>query len=176
MPGLVDDAGGTLDDVQRFFDDKGVNVKIKGEGESALSSLQDQIVKGSGEIVSLTGELLRLLIELSFYVILVVVLSIYMLIYAPRIGELVRSIMPPGDGTPEDDYPTRGPARGLRLRSRAVAVQRRHGRLGRRRAVDLRGHSASSRTGARTPSRSASSSGSWSSCRTSARCSARFRR
>ena len=56
--------------------------------------------------MSLTGELLRLLVELSFYVILVIVLSIYMLIYAPRIGELVRSVMPPGDGTPEDDYPT----------------------------------------------------------------------
>jgi predicted PurR-regulated permease PerM len=40
-------------------------------------------------------------------VILVVVISIYMLIYAPRIGELVRSVMPPGDGSPEDDYPTR---------------------------------------------------------------------
>src|SRR3954451_17450167 len=39
--------------------------------------------------------------------ILVVVLSIYMLIYAPRIGDLVRSVMPPGDGTAEDDYPTR---------------------------------------------------------------------
>jgi predicted PurR-regulated permease PerM len=30
-----------------------------------------------------------------------------MLIYAPRIGGLVRSVMPPGDGSPEDDFPTR---------------------------------------------------------------------
>ena len=107
VPGLVDDASAMLDDVQEFFDDKGVNVQIKGESESALASLQDQIVTGSGEIVSFTGELLRLLVELSFYMILVVVLSIYMLIYAPRIGDLVRSVMPPGDGTVEDDYPTR---------------------------------------------------------------------
>ena len=28
-----------------------------------------------------------------------------MLVYGERIGELVRRIMPPGDGTPEDDYP-----------------------------------------------------------------------
>ncbi|MDP8967382.1 MAG: AI-2E family transporter, partial [Actinomycetota bacterium] len=61
----------------------------------------------SGEIVTLTGELLVLFVELSFYVILVIVLSIYMLIYAPRIGTLVRSVMPPGDGSPQDDYPTR---------------------------------------------------------------------
>ena len=107
VPGLVENAGEMLDDVQRFFDDKGVNVQIKGESESALASLQDQIVKGSGEIVSLTGELLRLFVELSFYVILVIVLSVYMLVYAPRIGEQVRSVMPPGDGTPQDDYPTR---------------------------------------------------------------------
>jgi predicted PurR-regulated permease PerM len=30
-----------------------------------------------------------------------------MLLYGERIGALVRSVMPPGDGTPEDDYPTR---------------------------------------------------------------------
>jgi predicted PurR-regulated permease PerM len=107
VPGLVDNASVLLDDVQGFFDDQGVNVQIKGEGDSALASLQDQIVKGSGEIVSVTGELFVRFVELSFYVILVVVLSIYMLVYAPRIGALVRSVMPPGDGTAQDDYPTR---------------------------------------------------------------------
>jgi len=107
VPGLVDDAELALDDLQEFFDDKGINVKLKGQNDSALSSLQDQLLKGTGEIVSVTGELLRLLVELSFYMILVVVLSIYMLIYAPKIGDLVRSVMPPGDGSPEDDFPTR---------------------------------------------------------------------
>ena len=106
-PQLVENASNTLDDVQEFFDDKGVGVQIKGQSDSALSTLQDQIVEGSGEIVSITGELLRWLIELSFYVILVIVLSVYMLIYAPEIGALVRRIMPPGNGTSEDDYPTR---------------------------------------------------------------------
>ena len=37
---------------------------------------------------------------------LVFVLSIYMLIYGPRIGDHVRSWMPPGDGSEEDDYPS----------------------------------------------------------------------
>ena len=107
VPGLIDDASNSLDDIQSFFDDKGINVQIKGQTDSALASLQDSIVSGSGEIVSVTGELLRTLFELSFYVILVIVLSVYMLIYAPRIGNLVRQVMPPGDGTPEDDFPTR---------------------------------------------------------------------
>ena len=107
VPQLVDDTSALLDDVQEFFDDNGIDVQIKGESDSALLTLQDRVVEGSGEIVTLTGELLRLFVELSFYVILVIVLSIYMLVYAPRIGALVRSVMPPGDGTPEDDYPTR---------------------------------------------------------------------
>jgi len=107
VPGLVDDASASLDDVQAFFDDKGIDVQIKGQSESALATLQDRVLEGSGEIVAVTGELLRRLIELSFYVILVVVLSIYMLIYGPQIGALVRKVMPPGDGTPQDDYPTR---------------------------------------------------------------------
>jgi predicted PurR-regulated permease PerM len=106
-PALIDDANATLDDIQTFFDDNGVGVQIKGQSDSALSALQDQLVKGSGQIVSITGELLRLLVELSFYMILVLVLSIYMLIYAADIGRLVRKSMPPGDGTPEDDFPTR---------------------------------------------------------------------
>jgi predicted PurR-regulated permease PerM len=107
VPGLVDDASHTLDNVQRFFDNKGINVQIKGQTDSALATLQTSIVSGSGQIVAVTGELLRRFVELSFYVILVIVLSVYMLVYAPRIGDLVRSVMPRGDGTPEDDFPTR---------------------------------------------------------------------
>ncbi len=107
VPQLVDEASASLDDIQAFFDDKGVDVQIKGQSESALESLQDRVVEGTGEIVAVTGELLRRLIELSFYMILVFVLSIYMLIYGPEIGRLVRKAMPPGDGTPQDDFPTR---------------------------------------------------------------------
>ena len=43
----------------------------------------------------------------SIALILILVLSIYMLLYGERIGAAVRSVMPPGDGTPEDDFPTR---------------------------------------------------------------------
>ncbi len=36
-----------------------------------------------------------------------IVLSIYMMIYGDRIGAVARSVVPPGDGTPDDDYPAR---------------------------------------------------------------------
>ena len=47
------------------------------------------------------------LVEASIALILIIVLSIYMLIYGDRIGAMVRAVVPPGDGTPEDDFPTR---------------------------------------------------------------------
>ncbi len=42
---------------------------------------------------------------IGFDLVLILVLSIYLLVYGHQIGALVRRIMPPGDGTPEDDYP-----------------------------------------------------------------------
>ena len=42
---------------------------------------------------------------LGFDLVLTLVLSIYMLVYGKQIGDLVRRIMPNGDGTPDDDYP-----------------------------------------------------------------------
>jgi len=46
-------------------------------------------------------------VEASIALILVLVLSIYMLLYGEQIGDVVRRIVPGGDGTPEDDFPTR---------------------------------------------------------------------
>lgn len=107
VPRLIDDANASLADLQRTFDDEGIGIEIQAQGQTALQTLQEQVLEGSGEVVSFTGELLRVLVEISIQLVLVLVLSIYMLVYGPRIGELVRSVMPPGDGTPEDDYPTR---------------------------------------------------------------------
>jgi predicted PurR-regulated permease PerM len=107
VPEFVDQANATLGDLQRWFDDQGIDVEVQAQGQTALETLQSNVLEGSGEVVSFTGDLLRELVAVSIQLILVLVLSIYMLIYGPRIGTTVRSVMPPGDGTPEDDYPTR---------------------------------------------------------------------
>jgi predicted PurR-regulated permease PerM len=107
VPRLVDDANAALADLQRTFDKQGIDIEIQAQGQTALQTLQEQLVEGSGEVVTFTGELLRVIVETSIQLVLVLVLSIYMLIYGPRIAALVRQIMPPGDGTPQDDYPTR---------------------------------------------------------------------
>jgi predicted PurR-regulated permease PerM len=107
VPNLVDSANASLADVQSWLDDQGINIEVKRQGETALETLQRRVQKRSGDLVSFTRDLLTKLVEAAFALILILVISIYMLLYGDQIGRLVRSAMPPGDGTPEDDYPLR---------------------------------------------------------------------
>jgi predicted PurR-regulated permease PerM len=107
VPKLVDDATRSLDDVQRWLDDRGINVHIKNQGQTALQTLQSKVLRGSGDIVSFSRDLLQRLVETSFALILILVISVYMLVYAEQIGNVVRSAMPRGAGTPDDDFPLR---------------------------------------------------------------------
>ncbi len=105
VPGIVAGATRDLASVQRFLNDHGVNVHIQRQGQTALQTLQRNLLKRSGDIVSFSRDLLSGIVTIGFDVVLVLVLSVYLLIYGRQIGDLVRSVMPPGDGSPEDDYP-----------------------------------------------------------------------
>jgi predicted PurR-regulated permease PerM len=105
VPDIIDDANHSLDDVQRWLDDNGIDLQVKEPGQSALSTIGDNLAQGSGEVVSFTRDALRELVEVGFAFILVVVLSVYMLLYGERIGAAVRSVLPRGNGSPDDDYP-----------------------------------------------------------------------
>jgi predicted PurR-regulated permease PerM len=107
VPSIVDDANDRLADLQAYFDRKGVDVEVKRQGETALQTLQDKVVGGTSDIVNFGGEILKTVVTAGLGLLLVIVLSVYMLIYGERIGALVRSVMPPGDGTEADDFPTR---------------------------------------------------------------------
>jgi predicted PurR-regulated permease PerM len=107
VPGIVDSANANLDDLQRYFDRKGINVQISKQGETALETLRDRVVGGTSDVVSFGTDLLTTIVTAGFALILVFVLTVYMLLYGERIGAVVRRVMPPGDGTLEDDYPTR---------------------------------------------------------------------
>jgi predicted PurR-regulated permease PerM len=104
VPDIVDDANATLADVQRWLDENGINVQIAEEGETALGTLGQNLSEGSGELVSFTQDALRTLVEASLALILVIVISVYMLLYGERIGAGVRSLVHSIDA---DDYPLR---------------------------------------------------------------------
>jgi predicted PurR-regulated permease PerM len=105
VPRLVTQANKDLDNVQKWLDKNGINVHFEKQGHTALQTLQTDILKRSGDIVSFSRSLLTQVVTISFDLVLVLVLSIYLLVYGRQIGELTRRIMPPGDGTPEDDFP-----------------------------------------------------------------------
>ncbi len=105
LPSIVRSANHDLANLQTWLDNRGVHVQIQQQGHTALDTLQKDILKRSGDIVSFSRSLLSSIVTIGFDLVLVLVLSVYLLIYGHQIGNLVRSIMPPGDGTPADDYP-----------------------------------------------------------------------
>jgi predicted PurR-regulated permease PerM len=107
IPKIVDSANTRLADVQRYFDRKGIKIQIKKPGKTALETLSANVTRGTNRIVTFGTDLLQTLVTAGFALILIFVLSIYMLLYGRQIGALARRVLPPGDGTPDDDYPTR---------------------------------------------------------------------
>jgi predicted PurR-regulated permease PerM len=107
IPSITDSANRRLSDVQDYFDRKGINIEIVKPGHTALDTLQQKVVGGTDSIVAFGTDLLTKIVTAGFGLILVFVLSVYMLIHGERIGALVRGVMPPGDGSREDDYPSR---------------------------------------------------------------------
>jgi predicted PurR-regulated permease PerM len=107
VPGYVDSANNSLDDLQDWLDDRGIDVQVKSGGSSALNQLEDDVVKRSGDILGFTGGIVKKVVTGFLALVLVIVVSVYMLIYGRQIGDSVRRVMPPSDGSPEDDYPTR---------------------------------------------------------------------
>jgi predicted PurR-regulated permease PerM len=105
VPSLIRHANHDLTNLQNWLNRHGIHVQIQHQGQTALQTLENKVLKSSGSIVSFSRDLLGKLVTIGFDLVLILVLSIYLLVYGKEIGELVRKIMPQGDGTAEDDYP-----------------------------------------------------------------------
>jgi predicted PurR-regulated permease PerM len=105
VPHIVNRANHDLANLQSWLDSHGINIRVQHQGQTALDTLQKDVLKRSGAIVSFSQDLLGQIVAVSFALILILVLSIYLLVYGRQIGDLARRIMPPGDGTPDDDFP-----------------------------------------------------------------------
>ncbi|MDQ6803980.1 MAG: AI-2E family transporter [Actinomycetota bacterium] len=107
IPAIVHNANRELGNLQTFLDHDGIHIHIQKQGQTALQTLAKSIGRRSGDIVSFSSNVLQKVAAISFGLILSLVLSIYLLVYSASIGSLVRRVMPPGDGTREDDFPYR---------------------------------------------------------------------
>jgi predicted PurR-regulated permease PerM len=107
IPSIVRNANRELGNLQTFLGHHGIHIHIQKQGQTALDTIEKSITKRSGAIISFSSNVLQKLAAISFGLIISLVLSIYFLVYSASIGNLVRRVMPPGDGTREDDYPYR---------------------------------------------------------------------
>ena len=106
LPHIVDQANKRIATFQGELDRHGIHLHLVKQGKTALQSVQDKVAKSAGKLASFGGGLLTEAASAIFDLVLVLVLSVYMLVYGQRIGRLVRRALPDGDGTPADDYPT----------------------------------------------------------------------
>jgi predicted PurR-regulated permease PerM len=107
LPDYIDSAEEGLGNLQGWLDDRGIDLQIQAEGEDALSGLERDLLQRSEDVVGFARDLLELVVAGLFALVLVIVISVYMLLYARPIGDLARRVMPPSDGTRGDDFPTR---------------------------------------------------------------------
>jgi predicted PurR-regulated permease PerM len=105
LPHIVNEANRQIASFQGYLNKHGIHAKLVGQGKTALQTLQDQVSKSTTELASFGGALLTEVAKALVDLVLVFVLSVYMLVYGQSIGKLVRQAMPPGDGTPADDFP-----------------------------------------------------------------------
>jgi predicted PurR-regulated permease PerM len=107
LPAIVRAANKRLDDLQRYFNRHGIHIQLQKQGHTALDTIQSKLVKSSSSILSFTTSLLKSAANAAISLVLIFVMSVYLLVYARQIGALARRWLPPGDGTPDDDYPLR---------------------------------------------------------------------
>jgi len=105
LPHIEGEANAQIARFQRTLEKGGIHVKLVDQGKTALQTLSGKLSKSAGQITSFAGGLLTEIAGALVDVVLVFVLSVYMLLYGQAIGALVRRAMPPGDGTPADDFP-----------------------------------------------------------------------
>ncbi len=105
LPKLEREANKQLLSVEKQLNESGLHVKIVKPGKTAVQSVFAKFGKSAGKFASFGTALATEIAGAIFNLVLIFVLSVYMLIYGPEIGALVRRLMPTGDGSKADDYP-----------------------------------------------------------------------
>lgn len=94
LPAYTDQAQRQADRLQRFFDERGINVDVKARSNAFLDGLQNRASEAANNIVDYSLNVLGVVIQL----ILILVCCIYMLVDAPRILRFAKRIGGPEAG------------------------------------------------------------------------------
>lgn len=94
LPGYTQRAQEKVTDLQGFLDRRGVHVDLRDQGIRFLTRLEEKSSEISREALTFGQEFVRRVAEAIFNVVLIVVISIYMLLDAPRIARRVAGAFP----------------------------------------------------------------------------------
>ncbi len=94
LPAYTDQAERQANNLQRFFDERGINVDVKARSDSILAGLQDRASEAADNVVDYSLNVLGVVIQL----ILILVCCIYMLLDAPRILRYAQRLGGPATG------------------------------------------------------------------------------
>ncbi len=94
LPAYTDQAERQANNLQRFFDEHGINVNVKARSDAILAGLQNRASEAANNVVDYSLNVLGVVIEL----ILILVCCIYMLLDAPRILRFAQRLGGPATG------------------------------------------------------------------------------
>jgi putative heme transporter len=106
LPKLEREANKQFASWERSLNKSGIHIHVRKPGKTFVESLSDKVGKSAGKFTSFGTDILKEVANAIFNLVLIFVLSVYMLLYGPAIGALVRRVMPSGDGSKADDYPS----------------------------------------------------------------------
>lgn len=95
---VADETVQRIDDLQGFLDRRGANVDLRNQGVKLVDQLAERSTELSGNALQFGREFVTVVAHAAFNVVLVIVITIYMLLDAPRIGRLFARLLPADSG------------------------------------------------------------------------------
>jgi len=98
IPRYYEELDGRIDAAQQRIDDRGWHVDLRDQADRFVAGLEDRSSEITGDALDFGQEFLRTAAEAMLSVIAVIVITIYMLLDAPRIGRFVSGAFPRDTG------------------------------------------------------------------------------
>jgi len=100
LPGMADQAGDTIRRLQRLSDRAGLSIDVQAQLRASLTALADRVLSFTSNVVDVGVTVVRQIT----YLIIIIVISIYMLLDAKRIGRFVAEHFPTHSVSDGEEY------------------------------------------------------------------------
>ena len=100
LPGMADQAGNTIMRLQRLSDRAGLSIDVQAQLRASLTALADRVLSFTSNVVDVGVTVVRQIT----YLIIIIVISIYMLLDAKRIGRFVAEHFPTHSVSDGEEY------------------------------------------------------------------------